>query len=822
MTVTSRSGWALALALGVCFVPGACSSGSGAPVARFELAGDTPPAFLDVPFPSDVYLANGKVMDPIPGVDALVTRGAQYVTHELGKLNGFGQAEFSFFLVDDPTQPIGEDGHPGPAAIDPASLPIDEDACVADTSSVFLIDLEATDPSKARVRCRAKIHDDSATSDARPVVAVGPGLGVVLEEGHRYAAVLTSRVRDATGAHLVASADFQALLSGSRSGAVATLYGGAIDTVQGAIGDALASDGAQIVAVAPYTTQSTTGEMFKLRESLEQMPVPALAWDAASMAPMGAAKFAALVSGVLPAGFTASLDDWLGVDKKLNDGSDDPDYLNTSVLPHDQIAAIGTAVFQAANFLQYPGGGYADLDYATFARDGSGAIVPNPGQPTMPIWVSFAIPKTPMPANGFPCVIAEHGLPGSRADIFMYLANALTAKGFVVAAIDMITNGARAVHANYRVDQFTDWENAPGATYAGPDGFADNLDGNDQPAVAGATAGPYEMVGLGTNYGAYRDQTRQAEIDVSQLARVLASDPDLSPLQTGATAPRIDATKIAYLGGSFGSIVGGVAAAFEPLIRTWVLNVGGGQLLPSSSSAALNEQRTKPGYLVAFGVNGQFIEPAHPLTSLLQVALDPSDPLVFAPYLVSHPATIDGQPLPPRNVLAIEVLYDQEFGNDGTEAWARAAGIGLAVPNVGPNAGVTTMDEVRDPTKVPDRIPLPDVPPDGSGLIHDTPIAGITAVLVQNSPGSHYRNLEVSSDPRTFPVPFNAETQPLAAPYSVPDSYLQMQATVTRFLQDAFAGNVPNVTGFAPPVRDVDGDGNPDATDPDPNDPTVK
>src|SRR5882724_8843797 len=42
-----------------------------APTVRFALAGDTVPSFLDVPFPSDVYLANGKVIDPLPGVDAV-------------------------------------------------------------------------------------------------------------------------------------------------------------------------------------------------------------------------------------------------------------------------------------------------------------------------------------------------------------------------------------------------------------------------------------------------------------------------------------------------------------------------------------------------------------------------------------------------------------------------------------------------------------------------------------------------------------------------------------------------------------------------------
>ena len=158
----------------VALAAGACSTSNDAvvagPTARFKLSGDAAPGIMDVPFPTDAYLANGKVIDPIPGVDALMPRNAQYLTHELGKLDGFGRATFSFFYVDEPGKPLDDNGNPVAADIDPVSLPANEDACVADASSVFLIDLAPTDPSKSRIRCRGKIHDDSTHSTARPVV----------------------------------------------------------------------------------------------------------------------------------------------------------------------------------------------------------------------------------------------------------------------------------------------------------------------------------------------------------------------------------------------------------------------------------------------------------------------------------------------------------------------------------------------------------------------------------------------------------------------------------------------------------------------------
>jgi len=136
---------------------------------------------------------------------------------------------------------------------------------------------------------------------------------------------------------------------------------------------------------------------------------------------------------------------------------------------------------------------------------------------------------------------------------------------------------------------------------------------------------------------------------------------------------------------------------------------------------------------------------------------------------------------------------------------------------------VRTLAEVRDPTQIPDRLPLPDVNPDSSGLIHDTPMAGVTAVVVQTGPGVHYDNLIQSTGLVSFPIPYNASTAGLdsSQQFTVRLSYVAAQATMTRFFADGFAGMVPNVTGFQPPVRDFDDDGYPDATDADPSNPKV-
>ena len=59
-------------------------------------------------------------------------------------------------------------------------------------------------------------------------------------------------------------------------------------------------------------------------------------------------------------------------------------------------------------------------------------------------------------------------------------------------------------------------------------------------------------------------------------------------------------------------------------------------------------------------------------------------------------------------------------------------------------------------------------------------------------------------------------------PLPIRNPYREVQATMLGFFEDAFAGAVPRVAGFKPPIRDFDDDGVLDPVDPDPSDPKVK
>ena len=765
--------------------------------ARFRLGTDPLPGFLDVPFPSDAYMDDGHFVASLPGLERTFKNNSSVLAAQLALTSGWSRIAPVLFLVDDAALPKPNDVEDAGVAVDRSTLPADEDACKADGSSVFLIDLEATDPASARVACRATTLDERERESSRFYVAIGPARGVVLAEGHRYAAVMTSRLKTESGIAVGASADFTATAV-KKEGALGSVYGAAYDKVMSVLGGALAADKAEIVALAPYTTQKVTQELFAVRDALESAPAPTLAWDAAAVLPMSNAKFAQKQGGVLPAGFTASLDDWLGVvapTAKLPDGTDDPDD-SLPVRAHDKLAAVGTAVFAAPSYLRVRPEKYDNLEHATFARDGAGIPVVAPEAPTSKIWVTIAVPTAPMPPAGYPAVIVQHGLNGSR-DYLLATANRFASRGWIAVAIDSVTFGARGGDANFRNDATSDYANRPGATYKGGDGIND--------LFKGERGGSFDFFGSLKNLLALRDQLRQSALDTVSLVKVLRSNPDLSSLATAGagSGPKIDPAHIAYVGDSLGAIEGALAAALEPNVNAWTLNVGGGGIISEAAAhgPVINSNLALAG-TVNFGFGATLYTEAHPVVVIAQTLIEAGDPIAFADRLVLKPAPLAGTPTKARNILQISVVFDALVANEANESLARAAGYSLASPNVGANSGMADL-AARTPYRG-GGIKLSVLPEAADGY-HDVPIAGSTAILIQASPAQHGQDLVRSKCERTYRIPYNAPDGRLdlvaqdPAPLTCP--YRGLQDTMLRFFGDAFEGRVPVVTGFPVPTR---------------------
>jgi len=532
---------------------------------------------------------------------------------------------------------------------------------------------------------------------------------------------------------------------------------------------------------------------------------------------MGAARFSKLVAGQLPAGFAASLDDWLGVvDPKnvLQDGNDDWDN-QLPVRAHNKIAAWGTGVFDAANFLQTVPGGFTAPQQDHFVRDASGNIVQNPDKPTYKIWVSIAVPDAPMPAGGYPTVIVQHGMGASR-EYLVQVANVFCSQGWIVVGIDSITFGARAIEPQYQVDTTTDYVSAPGAKYDGPDGIADNTPQGRNP--------PTDLFGNFQNLGAFRDQLREAALDTAQLFRVVSTDPDLSALTTDHGTPHIDPSHIAYVGESLGSIEGEVAAALEPRIEPWVFSVGGGGFI---MEAGVHGPGIGALLGAAAGLYFRFLHDRltefHPLVNMVQTIVEAADPLLYARDLVRAPQPVASLQPRSHSVLLMECLYDELVANEAGEAWAREAGLLLSSPNVGVNSSVT---DLKSPSTGRWHVPLTVASADGSGTIHDVPQPGLTGVVVQADPCDHGSDWVSSKGSHDYAIPYvNYQGAVLftrlPASFDMTNPYRALGAQFVQFIGDSFAGKVPGVVVQTAPLRDFDGDGVTDDVDSAPSDPTI-
>jgi hypothetical protein len=798
---------------------GATSNGKAAgttdAVARFDLAASGAPVFLDVPFPSDAYLdADGTLVDVIPGLGDdgsapdgryLVPYGSAHLNFGLSEMNGFGVNGGCLFRIDDATKKDDE-GRLVTAEIDPATLPADGD--IASGASAMLLDLEATDGASARVPARVRAFKPNKGSDTPGVIVIYPARGLVLKEGHRYAAIVTSGVKAANGAPLGASATFAAIANGERDTPTKKLYGDAIDKAIALMPELSGT----IANIAPYTTMNQSPELFAMRTALEAAGPAALSFAPPDLAPVHAALFAAGSDADLPTGWTATLDAWLGQPDKLPDGTDDPATDQGNGYAHDALAAVGHAVFDAPNFLRENAAmGYEDPQHHTVYRDAAGKPAINPDRPTNKVWLTITLPNSAMPADGFPVVMMEHGLGGDRATV-LELGNTFARKGWATVTVEAMTHGTRAPVAKYTKDEtafptrrgekdssgtlLKKW--GPAGMYDGPDGFVDSPNG--------AT----DFFGMLLSIGAIRDQIRQSVLDYCSTAEVLRNPAlDLGPLKVKVPGAKLDGSRVAYAGISLSGILGSMVAAIDPHVKAFVLDVpGGGFITELATESPTISQLLATAVSFNFGFTKDApVPPFHPGAHLLQHIVDPGDPLTFAHYIVKAPGTVGTAVNPKKSVLQIEVLWDQLVSNQSNEALAAAAGFGLAEPSTGPIAGVSLVSvQPKD------------------GVISDYPESGITAVMVQSSPAVHGNNMVSRHGTRTFSHPYGKwETDDpfssLPSAISVAQPYLETQSATVEFIGGSFDGKTPPVKWSPPPVRDFDGDGKADDADAAPEDP---
>jgi pimeloyl-ACP methyl ester carboxylesterase len=395
-----------------------------------------------------------------------------------------------------------------------------------------------------------------------------------------------------------------------------------------------------------------------------------------------------------------------------------------------------------------------------------------------------------MPTAGYPVVIYGHGLGASR-DQLLSFAEPLTSQGYAIVGIDMSGHGSRYQTTDQIANmsgQLVDFSGETGAR----DGFGDTTGQLTQ----------FDFFEGFLNVGAVRDSIRQSALDLSRLTQMLRrASLDLSPLTgPGAAIPKLDVARIAYLGESFGTVVGTAFAAIEPDIGLFVLDVPGGGILDTIFPSSPEIGGPAMPLIEAIYVNLQPLDRWNPLIGLMQSVIDGGDPLTFAPHLLTDRFTIAGAPLPPRSIVAIEVMGDQVLCNAGTEALALGMKLDVLAPHLAVPNGLV---EIASPAA-------------GNR-------DGQTAVLVQYAPATHGGNW--SSERGTLKYmpgfPFEGEVRfpRLSRWVTVDNPIYETHEQVAEVLATYFAGEAPRVRSTLAPVADFDGDGTPDTADPDPLDP---
>ncbi|MBO6934586.1 MAG: hypothetical protein JJ863_06420 [Deltaproteobacteria bacterium] len=260
---------------------------------------------------------------------------------------------------------------------------------------------------------------------------------------------------------------------------------------------------------------------------------------------------------------------------------------------------------------------------------------------------AMTVPTTDMPESGWPIVLYAHGTGG---DFQTFVRNGvggdLARQGFVTMGVDQIHHGTR----------------------------------NPGPA------GPESLVFNFGNPLAFRDNARQAALDVVAQAAFVRANPEITPRAIGE-GNLIDPDRVYFYGHSQGGLNGPLFLAIDDQAKGGVLSGAGGHLaialvdkvepvnipqlaalllrIPGSGDAALENE-----HLVY----------EHPILAFLQTWTDVADPTNYVHYLFRDPR----EGFAPKSILQTEGITDAYTPPRSIEALATAAGIPPLMPVLQP------------------------------------------------------------------------------------------------------------------------------------------
>jgi hypothetical protein len=492
------------------------------------------------------------------------------------------------------------------------------DVIAADPSSpILLVDVDPASPTLGKLYATVAetIPQDTYVPDG--ILAVGPRPGIVLEPKHKYAYVVMTSAQDTNGAPLgVATALHDALTSSDPGDPVAQLYAVVPPALQAA-----GVDETQVAAATVFTTGDVVADLYNLST-------------------MVFAKYASQVS--------------------VTAVTVDPNVLDTNARICELQAQVTYPQFQVGS-PPYDTGGL-------FTFDASGMPVLQ-GEEMAPITIT--LPKSPMPAGGYPLIVFFHGTGGEStaiADRGIWRPETTTADCPIGQALDTWND----VTGCNTPGQGPGWVMAPlGFAMA-----ASALPVNPQRWPAGQNSNLPEYLNI-NNVAATRDIFRQGVLEERMFFDALSRltiDPSVVAACTGLSLPpgetgyHFVASPLLAQGQSMGAMYANMISAVEPRIEAVVPTGSGGYW----SYFILETQffpNIKGDLGLLLGLRGSFSH-LHPAMHVTLMALEPLDPIVFMPRLGREP--LPGHPV--RSVYEPHGMGDSYFPTDVQDACAMAYG----------------------------------------------------------------------------------------------------------------------------------------------------
>ena len=283
--------------------------------------------------------------------------------------------------------------------------------------------------------------------------------------------------------------------------------------------------------------------------------------------------------------------------------------------------------------------------------DGGEIEIDVEGQPLVArgeaIRFALALPKGQMPEGGWPLVLYAHGTGGHyRTFIDNGIAQRLSevrddagvVARLATVSIDQTLHGARNPDDSDPALTFVNLENPTASIFNVVQGAADNF---------------------------------------SLLRAILPLQLQQLPRQGGgsvdfATTQRFDPQRLAMMGHSQGGLTGTLYLARAPEIKGAVLSGAGGQVMLEMLS------RTDPvDFRALLGIALQEdIDLFHPIATMIEQLLEPSDPANYAPSIIRHPVNGAG----PKHIFHAQGLSDPYTTTPTSDALA----VALGVPQLGP------------------------------------------------------------------------------------------------------------------------------------------